>query len=119
MIETIAWLVLAAVHLIPALAVFTPSLLTRMYGLDKDNPLFLLMHHRAALFLAIFVMCIWGSFDPRPRQMAGVVVAISMVSFLLLYWLQGAPTALRRIAIVDLVGLPALATVVWQGVANM
>ena len=119
MIETIAWLVLAAIHLMPALAVFAPSLLTRIYGLDKGNPLFLLMRHRAALFLAIFVMCIWCSFDPRPRQMAGVVVAISMVSFLLLYWWQGSPTALRRIALVDLVGLPALAIVVWQGVAVM
>ena len=119
MIETIAWLTLAAIHLTPALAVFTPSLLTRMYGSDNGSPLFLLMRHRAALFLAIFVLCIWCAFDPVPRQMASVVVAISMVSFLWLYWRAGAPRALRRIAIVDLIGLPALAIVVWQAMAKM
>jgi hypothetical protein len=114
MLELIAWLILALVHLIPALAFFIPSLLTKLYRLESGNALFLLMHHRAALFLVILVICVWSAFDATPRRLASVAVAISMISFLGLYWLQGAPAALRQIAVVDLIGLPALAYVVWR-----
>jgi hypothetical protein len=108
MLELIAWLILALVHVMPALAFFIPSLLTKLYRLEPGNALFLLMQHRAALFFAILVICIWSAFDEAPRRLASVAVAISMVSFIALYWQQGAPTALRQIAIVDLIGLPAL-----------
>jgi hypothetical protein len=114
MLELIAWLVLALVHLMPALAFFVPSLLTKLYRLELGNALFLLMQHRAALFLAILVICLWSAFDETPRRLASVAVAISMVSFLALYWLQGSPAALRQIAIVDLIGLPALGLVMWR-----
>jgi hypothetical protein len=114
MLELIAWLILALVHAMPALAFFIPSLLTKLYRLEPGNALFLLMHHRAALFLAILVICVWSAFDATPRRLASVAVAISMISFLLLFWLQGAPTALRQIALVDLIGLPALAYVIWR-----
>lgn len=114
MLEPTAWLILALVHLMPALAFFIPSLLTKLYGLAPGNALFLLMHHRAALFVAIFVICVWSAFDATPRRMASVAVAISMVSFVALYWLQGAPPALRQIALVDLIGLPALCYAIWK-----
>jgi hypothetical protein len=113
-LEPLAWIVLAAVHAMPALAFFQPSLLTKLYRLQPDNPLFLLMHHRAALFLGIFTACIWAMFDPKPRQLATVAVAISMLSFLALYWRRGSPKALKKIAQVDLVGLPALVYVGWM-----
>lgn len=114
MLELIAWLILALVHLMPALAFFIPSLLTKLYRLEPGNALFLLMHHRAALFLVIFVICVWSALDAAPRRLASVAVAISMVSFLVLYWLQGTPAPLRQIAIVDLIGLPALVYVIWK-----
>ena len=118
MLELIAWLILALVHLMPALAFFMPALLTKLYGLESGNALFLLMHHRAALFLAILVICIWSAFDATPRRLASAAVAISMISFLALYWLQGAPPALRQIALVDLIGLPALGYVLWRAFAT-
>jgi hypothetical protein len=114
MLELIAWLMLALVHVMPALAFFIPSLLTKLYRLEPGNALFLLMNHRAALFLAILVICLWSAFDAAPRRLASVAVAISMVSFLGLYWLQGAPPMLRQIAVVDLIGLPALSYVIWR-----
>ena len=98
----------------PALAFFQPALLTKLYKLAPDNPVFLLMHHRAALFVCIFVASIWAAFHPNSRQLATIVVAISMVSFLLLYWRAGSPKALAKIARVDLIGLPALAYVGWN-----
>ena len=114
MIETAAWLLLAAVHAMPALALFRPSLLGKLSRLAPGNPLFLLMQHRAALFFAIFATSIWAAFYPEPRQFAVVVVGISMVSFLFLYVRVGMPKALRRIARVDLIGLPALVFVAWS-----
>ena len=48
MIERAAWAILALVHVMPALALFAPSLLTKLYGVSSGDPLFLLIHHRAA-----------------------------------------------------------------------
>lgn len=114
MIERLAWALLALVHFTPALALFAPSLLTRLYGMNAGDPLFLLMHHRAALFFAIVVACIWCAFDPAPRRLGVVFAAISMLSFLALYFANGSPPGLKQIAIADLIGLPALAYVAWK-----
>ena len=114
MIERLAWALLALVHAMPAVALFAPSLLTRLYGVKVGDPLFLLMHHRAALFLAVVAACIWCAIDPAPRKLGIIVVAISMVSFLALYITNGSPSALRQIAIADFIGLPALAYVAWS-----
>ncbi|QYJ06588.1 hypothetical protein [Qipengyuania flava] len=84
-------------------------MLTTLYGIAANDPLFLLLQHRAALFLAVFAACLWAAFVPEGRRLAVIVTAISMGSFLLLYFANGAPPSLRRIAIVDLAGLPVLA----------
>ena len=112
MMQLISWIALALVHLMPALAFFRPATLTALYGIRADNPLFLLMHHRAALFLAVFVACLWAAWRPEARQLAGIVTAISMLGFLWLYWRAGAPPA-PTIALVDLIGLPFLAFALW------
>jgi hypothetical protein len=114
MIERLAWALLALVHVTPALALFAPSLLTRLYGVNSGDPLFLLLHHRAALFLTVVIACIWCAVDPTPRKLGVVLVAISMLSFLALYFANGSPPALRQIAIADLIGIPALAYVAWS-----
>lgn len=113
MLQPILWILLAAIHAMPALALFRPTTLTTLYGIAADNPLFLLMQHRAALFLAVFVACIWAAFVPEGRKLAVLVVGISMLSFLVLYWQSGSPAPLKRIALVDLAGLPMLAGVAW------
>lgn len=113
MLKPILWLILAAIHAMPALALFRPATLTTLYRIQPDNPLFLLMHHRAALLFAVFVACIWAAFVPDGRRLAVLVVGISMLSFLALYFMAGSPAPLRRIAIVDLAGLPVLAGVAW------
>ena len=109
MLQPIAWLLLGAIHALPAMAFFRPASLTQLYGIAPDNPLFLLMQHRAALFLAVFAACLWAAFIPEGRRLAVVIVALSMMSFLVLYWQAGAPAPLRKIAMVDLAGLPILA----------
>ena len=114
MLQTILWLILAAIHLLPALAFFRPSGLTQLYGVAADSPLFLLMHHRAGLFLAVFAACIWAAFIPEGRRLAVIVVGTSLVSFLYLYWSAGSPESLKRIALADMIGLPALFAVAWM-----
>ncbi|WP_430445226.1 hypothetical protein [Sphingorhabdus contaminans] len=114
MMLKIAWLVLAAVHATPALAFFRPATLTTLYRLDNSNPLFLLMHHRAALFFAVFALCLWSAFDSQPRRAAVVLTAISMLSFLALYFQYGSPRPLKTIALIDLAGLPFLCFVAWK-----
>ncbi len=118
MIERIAWGILALVHVMPALSFFRPSMMQTLYGLEASSPLYLLMHHRAALFLAIFVICVWCAIDPGSRRLGVVAVAISMLAFLALYWMAGSPPALRTIAIADLIGLPALAYAGWRAFSS-
>jgi hypothetical protein len=118
MIERLAWGLLALVHITPALALFAPSLLTKLYDVKSGDPLFLLMHQRAALFLTVVVACIWCALDPTPRRLGVVLVTISMMSFLALYLASGGPASLKQIAIADLIGLPALAYVAWKAFAS-
>ncbi len=113
MIERICWLILAAIHFLPALAFLRPAGMTQLYGITPDNPLFLLMHHRAALFLGVFVACVWAAFIPDGRRLAVVLVAISMVAFIALYLLNGSPEPLRPLALGDMIGIPALIYVAW------
>lgn len=109
MSQLICWLLVGLVHLIPALALFRPALIKRLYGVAPDSPLFLLMHHRAALFFAVLVACVWAAFDPGGRKIATLLAAISMLSFLFLYQAYGRPAPLSTIALVDLIGLIPLA----------
>ena len=105
----LCWAVLALIHVIPALALFKPALLTTLYGAQTGSVTYMLLHHRAALFVGVFIACIYAIFQPGSRQLAAVVVAVSMVSFLVLFALSGKPDSLRLVAIVDLVALPLLA----------
>ncbi|MEY3702398.1 MAG: hypothetical protein RLZZ561_18 [Pseudomonadota bacterium] len=113
MMQSISWLILALIHLLPALAFFRPATLTKLYSIEPGNPLFLLMRHRAALFLAVFLACLWAVLRPEARQLAAIITAISMLGFLWLYWRAGAPKSLRAIALIDILGLPFLAFAVF------
>jgi hypothetical protein len=74
-----------------------------------------MLAHRAFLFLAVAVACLWGAFDPEARRPLSVVVMISITGFLILYIAAGAPPGpLRRIALVDAAALAPLAWVLLQ-----
>lgn len=113
MIAVICWGVLCLIHLLPAMALFRPSMITTLYGVPSGSSEFLLLQHRAALFLGVLVICVWAAMRPEVRQLASVAVAISMLSFLWLYFAAGQPLVLRQIAVVDLLGLPFLAMAAW------
>lgn len=114
MIIRACWIVLALIHALPALALFRPALLTQLYGVEAGSTVHLLLHHRAALFLVIVVVCLFAIFRPETRQLATVALAVTMLAFLALYAGAGSPPALRTIAIADLAGLPFVAYAGWQ-----
>lgn len=114
----LGWVLIALIHATPALALFRPALLTKLYGIKAGSGLFTFMHHRAALFLVIVVMCLWAVFQPSVRPMASVCAGISMAAFVVIWWLAGAAPALRTIAIYDIVGLAVLAPVAWHAFSN-
>jgi hypothetical protein len=114
MIERVAWGALALIHALPALALFNPGLISRLYGVAPGDGFFLLLQHRAALFLCILILCLWAAADPGVRRAGSVVVAVSMLSFLVLWLGAGRPAALTSIAVADLIGLLPLALVTWK-----
>lgn len=108
------WWLLAALHALPGLALVRPALIERLYGVAPGGDVFVLLQHRAALFAAVAAACLWAAFDPAARGVSCVVVSISMLTFLALYWAAGSPPALRTIALADLAGLAPLAWVTWR-----
>jgi hypothetical protein len=114
----IGWGLLALVHLLPALAFVRPAQLASLYRVGPDNPLFSLMHHRAALFVVVVILCLWAAADPAVRRLAVIAVGFSMLSFLFIYWRAGQPQGLRTIALVDLIGLAPLALVAFDAFAR-
>ena len=110
----LAWLFLALIHALPAIALVRPQLLTTLYGVEASSTVYALLWHRAALFAVVLLICCWAAVRPEVRKLAAVALAISMIGFLAIYWVQEGPANLRGIAIADLVGLPALAFVAWS-----
>ena len=117
-VDRLAWGMLALVHTAPAIALVRPRLVTKLYGTGPTESAYLLLHHRAALFAVIVLVSVWAMFDSSVQRLAAVSVAISMMSFLILYAAHDRPRRLRKIAIADMVALPALAYVTWQAFAN-
>lgn len=114
MLDRLAWLLLAALHVPPAIALVRPGMIESLYGVTRDTAAFPLVQHRAALFAAVLAICLWAMVDPGVRRLASIVCAISILSFLLLYWTSGAPPALGTIALADLLFLPVLAYAGWR-----
>jgi hypothetical protein len=109
-VTQIAWAVLALIHLSPAAVALSPAVARRLYGIEAGGDLQILMQHRGWLFLAVFTACVYAVFTPDARRAAGLVTAISLLGFLLVYVRAGAPAGpMRKIALVDAIGLPPLA----------
>jgi hypothetical protein len=111
---TLAWIVLLLIHVMPAAAAFSPRLRKRMYGVEENGVLGVILAHRGFLFLAVAAACAYAAFDTASRPLATIVTAISVLGFLALYVLAGSPKALRQIAVVDLIGVPPLVFVFYD-----
>jgi hypothetical protein len=113
-LAALCWLGLAAIHAPPAAALVKPALLGSLYDVAPGGPAGVLLVHRGGLFLAIVILALYAAFAPDARRAASLVVAISILSFLIVYAGAGMPEgALRRIALVDAAALPPLAFACW------
>lgn len=109
------WLALAAIHAPSAAVLLKPALIETLYGVPASGPSGMLLIHRGILFLAIVVVAAFAGFAPEARRAASLLVGISVIGFLLVYGLDGAPAGpLRTVAIVDALALVPLAIVSWQ-----
>lgn len=115
----IAWLSLALVHGLPALVLFAPSMVERLYAVSPSGDVGVLIVHRGALFLAMIVAALFALADPAVRRAASAIVAVSIIGFLLVYVRAGMPSgALRTIALADVAALLPLALVSWHAWAS-
>jgi hypothetical protein len=103
-------LVVAIIHLLPLIGVFSSTQLSSLYGLDFSEPnLAILMRHRAILFglLGAFFAC--AAFRPALQPGAFVAAFISIVSFMLLARTTGGYNSqVARVFAGDVVALVAL-----------
>jgi hypothetical protein len=110
-----AWLVLAIVHATPAAVLFRPSLVQLLYGAAADGPAGILLTHRGALFLGVALAAVWAAFDPQVRRLVSLILAVSLVGFLIVYARAGMPAGpLGTIALVDAMALAPLLLVAWN-----
>lgn len=110
----VCWLALAAIHASPATILFKPALTETLYGVPQTGSTGVLIIHRAALFLAVVVVTLFAAFAPDARKAATLLVGISVVGYLSIYIMAGAPQGpLRTVALMDALALLPLAYVSW------
>ena len=113
LVVRLGFVLLALLHVLPSLVFFSPALAERLYDVSTGSNASILIVHRGALFGIVCLMAVWAVFDPAVRMLAMTALAISMASFLYVYWQQGLPPgSLKTIALADIAGLVVLAGVV-------
>jgi hypothetical protein len=104
-------LIAAAINLAPVPGAFAPERMSAFYGVDLRDPnLQILMRHRAVLFGLVGGVLLVAAFHPPARALGYILGFASMLSFLLIAWQVGGYSAeVRRVILVDVVGIAALA----------
>jgi hypothetical protein len=113
-----AWGALAAIHILPALGLVSSMLRQRLYGMDPQGDLAILLSHRAVIFVAIVMASLVAAAFDTVRPVTAFFVSVSVVGFLFVYALGGMPAGpLRQVALVDTAALPLL-VIVWIGLVR-
>lgn len=118
MLAQICFGFLALIHLLPAVAAVAPKQITKLYGVNaEDRTLITLLQHRAVLLGAVgFAFAAAAAMPQSPAALFAVLLGgASMVSFLVIAALQRQLSGpLRKIVIVDVVGLAPLGWLLLQ-----
>lgn len=105
------FVIAAIINLLPLMGVMGTPQLERMYGVSiLGADMAVLMRHRAILFGVVGALLAAAAVMPSLRLTAFLAGMLSMVSFLVFQALEGQTNeALGRVAMVDYVGIAALA----------
>ena len=103
---------LAAINLPPVIAAVAPNQLVRLYGVSADDKTLLaLLQHRAILLGLVGAGCAVAAHIEAFRWPALWAATISMISFLIVCFVQRQFAGpLRKIAVMDAIGVPLLIT---------
>lgn len=103
-------LLVALIHWLPVSAVLGGEWLVRLYGIKPETPdLAILLRHRAVLFALVGSVLVAAAFHPPWRGLALLMGLASVLSFLLIAWLEGGGSApIQRVVRVDVIALVAL-----------
>lgn len=114
-VVAICFCILAAIHVLPAVAALAPSQLSSLYGVAPDDTvLTTLLQHRAILLGLVGAAFAAAAFLPSLRWAALIGGGISMVSFILIaLFNRELAGPLRKITLVDAAGLPVAAILIF------
>ena len=95
------------IHGVPALSVFAPSKMAKLYGISADDQILMtLLQHRAVLFALVVAACIYAAHVASARWPVLIGTVISMVAFILIAIPRGQLSGpLAKIAYIDGLGL--------------
>jgi hypothetical protein len=89
LILRIALFLTSIVNILPALGAFLPSKMKDAYGIDIPDANFeLLLRHRAVLFGIVGGFMLYASITKNYLSLASIIGLISMISFLILYFVS-------------------------------
>jgi hypothetical protein len=118
MLERACFGFLALIHFAPAIAAIMPSQLSKLYGVQGSNgTLITLLQHRAVLLGVVGFAFLAAAFRPESAIAWHAVLlgAASMLTFLVFVAVNRQfHGSLRKIALIDLAGLPPLAWLFWR-----
>lgn len=114
-------IVLALVHAAPAAVFLPPYLTAALYDVAATGDAATLLTHSGALFLAVLVAAVIAACDRSARHLTTVVVAISVIVFLVVYVRDGRPAGvMRRLATVDALAPLAIVSIcAWRDRATV
>ena len=111
LIFRISLLIAGIVNILPALLVFFPAKIANSYGIAiPDSNYELLLRHRAVLFFIVGGLLVYSSITQKAYAISTVVGLISMLSFVLLYYLIGKNTnaQLKKVMFIDVAAIIVL-----------
>ncbi len=100
-----------AINALPILIAFLPEKIKGSYGIEvPDSNYELLLRHRAILFGIVGGIMIYSAITKKYYDLAVLIGAISMISFVLFFFKIGnINTELRKVMLIDVVGIVILA----------
>lgn len=107
LISILFYLLALVVHGVPAMSVFAPSRMAKLYGISADDQILMtLLQHRAVLFVLVAAACLYAAHVNSARWPVLIGTVISMAGFVLIAFLRGQLSGpLAKIAYVDGLGL--------------